>query len=367
METFRKILILSLTFVFSISNKALAEEFVKTIKVPRFLSAPEIIPTSNFIYAFQDDKPFPFFKVNISNKDKFIRRQKLVALDIQRKKINSAIKLGKAFARFGLKFNESSNRIYISDGIKNILVIDPEKNKVIDKIPLDSELFSLTVNPSTNKIYVVHTFSDEISVIDGSTNKQVSKIPVGSGPSFISVNPVTNKLFVSYGSFPNFSGQITVIDSQNDRQGEDIFLSDQGFLGQLIIGNIAVDINLNKLFFGEEITQSFFIVDLNMNNATTVLDDIPPGCETLIDSTSNKVYISYACENNLNEKGDFVPKVELIIIDGSENKEIQRFSTTDLNFKKDKIVHNSGIVLDTKLNLLYLLRNDEISIIDTSR
>ena len=67
---------------------------------------------------------------------------------------------------------------------------------------------SITLNPTTSKIYVVSFCANGVvTEIDGDTNAATT-IPVGSYPYGIDVNTVTNKIYVTN----SFSNSVTVID-----------------------------------------------------------------------------------------------------------------------------------------------------------
>ena len=50
---------------------------------------------------------------------------------------------------------------------------------------------------STNIVYVANYDDDTVSVIDGKTNSVTSNIKVGTSPSAVSVNPSTNIVYVT--------------------------------------------------------------------------------------------------------------------------------------------------------------------------
>lgn len=79
----------------------------------------------------------------------------------------------------------------------------------------------IAVNPETNTIYVLTSFSSydissegEISVINGTTNAIEGKIPLVDGPDSIAVNPETNTLYVTGNSD---SETVSVIDGQTNK------------------------------------------------------------------------------------------------------------------------------------------------------
>ena len=82
-------------------------------------------------------------------------------------------------------------------GSNNVSVIDGATNTVTATIVVGSSPYSVSVNPTTNKIYVANPGSNNVSVIDGATNTVTATITVGSNPSGVVVNPATNKVYVT--------------------------------------------------------------------------------------------------------------------------------------------------------------------------
>src|SRR5258707_13125242 len=54
--------------------------------------------------------------------------------------------------------------------------------------------FAAAVNPVTNKIYVTHNGSNNVTVIDGATNTTTT-VAAGTTPSGVAVDPGTNKIY----------------------------------------------------------------------------------------------------------------------------------------------------------------------------
>ena len=48
----------------------------------------------------------------------------------------------------------------------------------------------ISVNPSTNIVYVTNMGDNTVSVIDGKTNSVITNIKVGNSPNGVSVNPI---------------------------------------------------------------------------------------------------------------------------------------------------------------------------------
>lgn len=164
----------------------------------------------------------------------------------------------------GIAVNDNSNFVYVADFVgKSIFVLDGHTNKTLDIIPIDGHPWAVSVNPVTNKIYVINRNSQvAVSVIDGLTNKVIKEIDViymGAQPPEVSfnamrnpekyykiepmevaVNPNTNRIYVSDWNYPD--GGITVIDGSQDKVIDRIL-----GLGGPSYG-IAVNPNTNRIY-----------------------------------------------------------------------------------------------------------------------
>jgi YVTN family beta-propeller protein len=68
-------------------------------------------------------------------------------------------------------------------------------------IPVGGDPFAISVNPSTNTVYVADTTVADtngfVYAINGKTNTVTANITVGQNPSAVSVNPSTNTVYVA--------------------------------------------------------------------------------------------------------------------------------------------------------------------------
>ena len=105
----------------------------------------------------------------------------------------------------GITINEVTNKIYVwafdndERTISTIHVIDGLTNVVIDTIFLDISISSdkITINETTNLIYVPNRLGDDIHIIDSLVDTVIDTITVKSFPSGIAINEVTNKIYVA--------------------------------------------------------------------------------------------------------------------------------------------------------------------------
>ena len=65
----------------------------------------------------------------------------------------------------------------------------------------------ISVNPTTNRIYVTNNGSGNVSVIDGANNTVVATVTAGVGPGGIGVNPTANRAYAAN----NGSNTVSVI------------------------------------------------------------------------------------------------------------------------------------------------------------
>jgi YVTN family beta-propeller protein len=126
------------------------------------------------------------------------------------------IVVGILFCNFGLgiqltrsphSIHDSRDSKAICQNKRRVEVID--YIKTMAKYELDNMDFVLrfqqsgncpnfvSVNPSTNMVYVANYYDNTISVLDGKTNRVTITIPVDPHPSAISVNLSTNIIYVS--------------------------------------------------------------------------------------------------------------------------------------------------------------------------
>ena len=60
----------------------------------------------------------------------------------------------------------------------SVSVINGSTNSVLTTIPVGNSPRGISVNPSTNMVYVANFNDNNVTVIDGKTNKVVNTIPI---------------------------------------------------------------------------------------------------------------------------------------------------------------------------------------------
>jgi len=129
-------------------------------------------------------------------------------------KLVGTIDLGRALDPFGVAFNRTGTKAYVTNWTgRSVVVIDTASEKVISRIALSPPVdplqadhpTAIVANPRTDELYVANASSDTVSVIDGRTDELAATIPVapvagapkGSMPEGLSVSPDGGKLYVA--------------------------------------------------------------------------------------------------------------------------------------------------------------------------
>ena len=129
----------------------------------------------------------------------------------------------------------------------------------------------VTVNPATNRIYLVQPSfggtSDTLTVVNGSTDQVVQNIPVPVGAYLPAVNLLTNKIYIAscntFATSP--SCFVTVVDGWKNRVQKQIPITTNEGNGLL---GIAVDVLTNKVYVSNATDGVIDIIDGRTNRVT---------------------------------------------------------------------------------------------------
>jgi len=142
-----------------------------------------------------------------------------------------------------------SNRIYVSDNMFYVSVIDGGTNKVLASIVVDS-VHCLAVNPITNRIYAAQgVYPGKVAVIDGNTNLVLASVATGGNDPFaIGVDYFRNVVDVAN------ANSIGVINGATNTLSATIPLSTE-------LSGVAVDPVANRIYVNNEFTNQVEIVN----------------------------------------------------------------------------------------------------------
>jgi YVTN family beta-propeller protein len=212
-----------------------------------------------------------------------------------------------------LAINPNSNRVYsVTERADDntISAIDTTTDTVINTAKIladDKRPTALTVNPSTNKLYIategpaVHFASgrpsiyyspgtvviikdnnNEISTIHIPDSENVPGVKVGKEPNAVAVNQITNLVYVTNSG----SDTVSVINGSTDRLLKNIPVDE-------FPRAIAINPVTNKIYVANRNSESITVIDGNTNSVNETIHDIGPiPSDIAIDSNKNLVYIA---------------------------------------------------------------------------
>jgi YVTN family beta-propeller protein len=150
--------------------------------------------------------------------------------------------------------------------------------QVIETVSVGLQPVSVTVNTSTNKVYVANRDENTLSVLNAKTNIVEATIPTGSAPCAVAVNPTNNKIYVLNCDNKN----IWVIDGQSNT------------LTDIISGgnpvDIAVNTKSNRLYVLREDIGGLSVYDENNSFVESQTTGMLP-YDIAVDSENGLIYV----------------------------------------------------------------------------
>jgi YVTN family beta-propeller protein len=115
----------------------------------------------------------------------------------------------KYLSPFNLAVSKDGDRLYvIAQEANSLLVVDVQRQKVINKIPVGNSPHSVILSNDEKQAYVSNQWSDNVSVIDLNALKVVDTLKTGNGPAGLSLSSDNKALFV----VNSYSSSISVLD-----------------------------------------------------------------------------------------------------------------------------------------------------------
>ena len=145
----------------------------------------------------------------------------------------------------------------------------------------------ISINPSTNKIYVPYSRSNTVSVIDGNTNN-VTQVKVGLFPSQIAVNDKTDLVYIP--TFRRLIGSVDVIDDHT------VGYSNENIIDTILFEHkapsaIAVNENRNKIYVAYGSSNIVSVIDGDSKNVTQVKVAGSQPWAIAVNPNTNKIYV----------------------------------------------------------------------------
>lgn len=111
--------------------------------------------------------------------------------------------------------NDGKFLYVVAEDGNSILVINTEKNKVAEEIPVGIHPHSVIIDRKGEKAYVSNQWSDNVSVIDLKTNEVIDTVNSGGGPAGLMLSSDEKSLYI----VNSFTSDISVVDLSS---GEEI-------------------------------------------------------------------------------------------------------------------------------------------------
>lgn len=170
----------------------------------------------------------------------------LQAIDLRTKSIDHTIDI---VGTISMAVNTNTNMIYLNHGW-GVSVINGTSKTKATAIAVGGEPEGITVNPTTNMIYVSNFDIGAVTVINGTTNFAQPLIQVGHNPVEVAINPDENVLYVTNAG----SDTVSVIDASTNTVIDTIGKERQYDCSKLKIRSEASEYEVSSKF-GEEFYQ----------------------------------------------------------------------------------------------------------------
>ncbi len=192
----------------------------------------------------------------------------------------------------GIAVNPVTNRIYVTNQAgDNVSVIDGGTHTVVATLPAGDGPEGVTVNTYTNRVYVAHNFSNDVAVFDGVTGQEidtdgnagngVNRIAVGSYPRWITVNTTSNRVYVS-----NMSGtSVSIIDAGTN-----------SVTGTVSTGSTPIGIAANST------VGSIYVANFGANTVSVIAEGLDPNAANAA-VTPERVGAFGSCTNGVDDDG----------------------------------------------------------------
>lgn len=228
----------------------------------------------------------------------------------------------------GLAYDALNGNIYVVNTYSsNVSVIDTATNTVIKSIYVAPFICNIVSDSNNGNLYVTSSYSNSVEVLNASTNSVTSNISVGVGPIGITFDPSNNDIYVGYVNSPN----ISVISIQTSS----------------IVKNITLTSPVNNGFITFDPLNDYIYV----NDAS---------CLSVINGSSNNIVKSFYCD--LNDRGVTVDTITgNIYMTYASNNEVSVLNGVSNTLIKNIKVACSpmGIVFDSYNDYIYV--NNELS------
>jgi YVTN family beta-propeller protein len=134
----------------------------------------------------------------------------LTVIDLQNKKVNKTISLGKFTRPHGIKwFSDSKRAIVTVEDQQSVIVVDIDTGKILQSIRTNQKVSHMvSLDPAEATAYVTNLGSGSVSILDLEQGKRINTLQTGDGTEGIVVVPNNNEVWITNRS----ANTISVLD-----------------------------------------------------------------------------------------------------------------------------------------------------------
>lgn len=194
---------------------------------------------------------------------------------------------------YSIAVNPVSNRIYTGNAsVNSVTVIDggnlqSQQPNGVQSVAVGTNPVAAAVNSITNRVYVANRDSNNVSVINPANNNSIQTVAVGTNPVAVAVNPILNRIYVANQT----SNNLVVIFGNNN------------VTTSVNVGTAPVAVAVNP------VTSRVYVVNQNSNNVTvvdgannSVVTTVAVGTTPFavaVNPETNRIYVANQISNNI--------------------------------------------------------------------
>lgn len=208
----------------------------------------------------------------------------------------------------GAAVNPQNGRIYVAHSWTNdVSVVEGGRLQLLDTVPVGLRPLDVAVDEK-GQVYVVNTDSENVAILDGATNQLRAVVPLALLPQGMAVDRDTGRLYVACAS----TNSIFV-------------LQDQRVVSEVPVGlhpvEVALDAYRKQLFVLNRVSGNLSVVSLRENRVVKTVDIGPEPQGLAVASEAGQLY---ACDAVLDADSQRILRnIELLTMYGSSVKPIQ--------------------------------------------
>lgn len=244
----------------------------------------------------------------------------VVVIDTKNNRIIENVPIGTNLV--GIDVNPKNHMVYVANYDESKLtIIKGGSNKIINTISGFDHPVAVAVNTITGLVYVTNDkdgrTNSSVSVFDPNMGNIIATIPVGVAPHGIAVNELTNKIYVTNSG--GLTGGMFVIDGNTNTIEAEIFGP-----GPTAVG-VGIDKTFNRIYFANNFDTTIGYVDGNTNSYQGTIQigaNRPLGL--IVDSVNHRVYVA--------NQGDISGQSVVSVVDSSQNVFLQNVAVGNKAF-----------------------------------